>query len=217
MQTTNAVRTYPLDTERTEWLVHTATALDIADQFHEEGLASLAKLNYIGTTLYCYTDERAHIAPIDADTHAERAVLARQAGRCISNLINQSEQGETPLFLVHLIQGVMGTEDFEGAPNDDPGRQHVLITEAIDIRGLARANSVEEYAAAMQSWDHRINLQRVHEGMPSTWIHQGKSVCNMDNPPAGTVPSQNVLMTELIIGLSSAYPVLNTPELSALS
>lgn len=200
----------PINVDVHDWLVHDAKAIDVAHTLHNHGMQALSNLDWIGSQLLIYCSEYLHLVEIEAPTHDERAEQAINGTRTISHLIKEND--ETPLFIANQVQGVRSSDSFNGAPNDDPARQTVLISEAVDLRGLSRATSVPEYSQAMLGWEHIIFMQRHNEGLPGEWIYEGKQVCNLEDAPPDTVPAQNFILTKAIVGLSSAYEVLNSAD-----
>ncbi len=208
------VVTLPLNQETLEYLASQANAYQLSKTLMDKTLDQLANLKWVGSRFLFYTNRRLHILDIDRATHAERAEQVIQGARTIARLVRENPVQEHLSFLCHTMQGVQGSPESNCLPNDDPHHKTVATSECVDVRDLASTKNIPEYQAVIANWDHKVWLVEHHEGLKGEVLIPGLQVDCTHSPAPGTRQAQNFLLTQAIIGLSSAYPALEVGDFS---
>ena len=176
----------------------------VARVFHESLLNALRKGKEVAGQMFAVTDSKVLLFSINAPTHEERAVLARDAGRAFTAAA--IEDDELIRFIGNTSVGI-----YHNSGSD------VAITFVEDLSKFNDANSRDQIADAMLEHEGRVFLDEIRKGKVVATHHDGDLQMPADayqelsvEDRVGKTTAVNNLLIETLIGAIPSAPFYRT-------
>lgn len=159
--------------------------------------------------MFGVTNQRVMICSVNAETHEERAVLARNAGRAFA--ASSFEEDEALLFIGCSSVGVVHSDSAEYA-----------FTYVQDLSALRAADSRESLADAVKNAEVRMFLDELRNNAVVATHNDGDLCVTKDEydrlskeAKVGKTTGQNNLLGETLIGSITSIPFVQNGGLNS--
>lgn len=146
------------------------------------------------------------------ETHSQRMWASRLAGRFFANELTENLE-----YIVQIMPVWEGTDDHEGPVKDNPHRTEAAMVVVMELKSLYEAKNLDEYTDALNSPCTFGWYVKMHEGLATHIQWDGANLYPSCQQPEGYEKSDdptadhyidNFGMTEILVGLSAALPVI---------
>ena len=178
----------------------TPTSDAVGRVFHENLLRSILRKDDYAGTAFAVTDQRLMTATLNFETHPERALAAREAGRAFS--VTAVEGDERLMFIGATAVGINHAEDEE----------EVALTFVQDLRPMHSVTVEDEFIPAFKNSEVRLFLDELSKSGRITTVNDGDVCIPKEEYDSlseanreGFTTASNSLLFESFIGATYAF------------
>lgn len=177
---------------------------------HQRLVKAMSDLQNPPSSVYCLSKAGTAQVIVNQDSHPKRMLASRMAGRWFASVIE-----DDPICIVQSFPAWIGSDKSEEGitPTDDPHRTEAAVTIITDLRGLVKAQNLDEYCQALKKdfswiWQHQMREGAVlKEEFMHTEVRPTKPEEPTEDDPK-VVQLQNYGLNEIIVGLSPKFKLI---------